>query len=104
MMVSQILKFVDFIKTQKSRYLVNETLFFPQIKKSLITHKELFYIFKFKNIFLVEVTFNHPMIYRICDTKTNISTKDRVRFYVYLLNHNSLTLPIPISDEEKKLS
>ena len=33
MMMSQILKFVDFIKTQKSTYLVNETLFFLEIKK-----------------------------------------------------------------------
>ena len=36
MMTSQILKFVDFTKTQKSRYLENET--FLEIKKSLITH------------------------------------------------------------------
>ena len=33
MMTSQILKFVDFIKTQKSRYSENET-FFLQIKKN----------------------------------------------------------------------
>ena len=33
MMMPQILKFVDFTKTQKPRYLVNETLFFLQIKK-----------------------------------------------------------------------
>ena len=33
MMTSQILKFVDFTKTQKSRYLENETLFLFQIKK-----------------------------------------------------------------------
>ena len=32
-MMSKIFKFLGFIKTQKSRYLVNETLFFPQIKK-----------------------------------------------------------------------
>ena len=33
MMTSQILKFVDFTKTQKSRYLEKETLFFLQIKE-----------------------------------------------------------------------
>ena len=34
MMMPEILKFVDFTKTQKSRYLlVNETLLFLQIKK-----------------------------------------------------------------------
>ena len=32
-MTSRILKSVDFTKTQKSRYLENETLFFLQIKK-----------------------------------------------------------------------
>ena len=33
MMTSQILKSAGFAKTQKSRYLENETLFFLQIKK-----------------------------------------------------------------------
>ena len=39
----QTLKSVDFTKTQKSRYLDDETLFFLQIKKNLITHQELLY-------------------------------------------------------------
>ena len=44
MMASQILKSVDFTKTQKSRYLENETLFFLQIKKnSRITYQGLLY-------------------------------------------------------------
>ena len=38
-MTSQILKSVDFTKTQISRYLNNKTLFFLQIKKPLITHQ-----------------------------------------------------------------
>ena len=33
MMMSKVLNFVNFSKTQKSRYLKNETLFFLQIKK-----------------------------------------------------------------------
>ena len=33
MIMSQILKFTDFIKTQESTYLVNKTLFFLRIKK-----------------------------------------------------------------------
>ena len=33
MMTSQILKSIDFAKTQKSRYLENKILFFLQIKK-----------------------------------------------------------------------
>ena len=43
MMMSQILKSVVFTKTQKPRYLDNKTLFFLQIKKSLITYHGLLY-------------------------------------------------------------
>ena len=43
MMTSQILKSLDFTKTQKSRYLENEILFLLEIKKSLIKHLGLFY-------------------------------------------------------------
>ena len=43
MVTSQILKSVNFTKTEKSRYLENETMFFLQIKKSAITHQGLFY-------------------------------------------------------------
>ena len=43
MMTSKILKSVDFTKTQKPSFLRNETLFFLQIKKSLITHQGLLY-------------------------------------------------------------
>ena len=42
-MTSQILKSVDLTKTQKSRYLKNETLFFLHIKNSLIMHQGLLY-------------------------------------------------------------
>ena len=54
MMMSQILNSVDFTKTQKSRYLENETLIFFQIKNSLITHQGLLYG---KKSFAVEVNF-----------------------------------------------
>ena len=53
-MASQILKYVDFTKAQKSRYLENET-FFLQIKKFIN------YISKvtlWQNCFAAEVTFN----------------------------------------------
>ena len=63
MMTSQILKSVDFTKTQKSRYLENETLFFLQIKKnSIITHQGLLYR---KNIFVVEVKFKFQILLEI---------------------------------------
>ena len=57
MITSQILKIVDFTKTQKFKYLADETLFFLQIKKSLITLQRLLYgknEVNFKNTSLVE--------------------------------------------------
>ena len=57
MMMSQILKFVDFKKTQKSTYVENETLFFLRKKNSLIIHQGYFTA---KNTFVPEVTFNVP--------------------------------------------
>ena len=39
MMTSQVLKSVDFTKTQKCRYLENETIFFLQIKKATLWQK-----------------------------------------------------------------
>ena len=55
MMTSQILKSVDFTKTQKSTYLEKEKLFLLQIKKSLITYQGLLYC---KNSFVAEANFN----------------------------------------------
>ena len=52
MMTPQILKSAGFTKTQKFRYLENET-FFLQIKK-IITHQALLYD---KEQFVAEVTF-----------------------------------------------
>ena len=48
MMMSEILKFVNFTKTQESRYLENEPLFFLQIKKfsSSIIHTKGYFIAK----------------------------------------------------------
>ena len=56
MMTSQILKPVDFIKTQKSRYLENKTLFFLQIKKHKLHIKGYFIA---KSSFVAEVTFKN---------------------------------------------
>ena len=59
-MTSQILKFVDFKKTQKSKYLENMTLFFLQIKKFInYTSKATLWQ---KNTFVVEVTFNTGLL------------------------------------------
>ena len=35
--------------------------------------------------------FNHLMIYQICEVMMSISTWDKVHFWIYLLNHNSLS-------------
>ena len=37
--------------------------------------------------------FNHLVIYEIWDVTMSISTWNRVHFWIYLLNHNSLTHP-----------
>ena len=56
MMTPKILKSVDFTKTQKSRYLENETLFFLQLKKIInYTSRATFMT---KNSFVAEVNFN----------------------------------------------
>ena len=61
--MSQILKFVDFAKTQKSRYLKKKTLFFLQIKK-LINYTLRTTLLQ-KNSFAAEVTFNQRGIWRM---------------------------------------
>ena len=43
MMRSPILKFLNFAKARKSRYLENKTLFFLQIGNSLITYQGLLF-------------------------------------------------------------
>ena len=43
MMTSQILKYVDFTKAQKSRYFVNKTYLLQIKKNSLIAHQGLRY-------------------------------------------------------------
>ena len=64
LMMSQILKFIDFTKTEKSRYLENKTSFL-QIKKfsdytSMVTLSQ-------KNSFVAEVTFSHAIkFYKVC--------------------------------------
>ena len=55
MMISQILKSVDFTKKKKSRYLENETLFFLQIKK-LIDCTSRATLWQKKNTFVAEAT------------------------------------------------
>ena len=55
-MTSQILKFVAFTKTQESRYLEHETLFFLQ-KQKFINYTSRTNLWQ-KNSFVAEVTFN----------------------------------------------
>ena len=56
-MTSQILKSLDFSKTQKSRYLKDETWFFLQKKNNHRLHIRSYFITK--NSFVAEVTFKN---------------------------------------------
>ena len=56
MMTSQVLRSVDFIKSQERRYLEKGTSFFLQIKKFINYIKGYFIA---KNSFVAEVTFNY---------------------------------------------
>ena len=38
-----------------------------------------------------KLVLNFSMVYQICDDMMNISTWERIHFWIYLLNHNSLT-------------
>ena len=76
MMISQILKSVHFTKTQKSRYLENETLFFLQTKKFINYIKGYFIA---KNSFVVEVTFKEHHITSICGEQLFHSLRARQR-------------------------
>ena len=55
MMTSQILKSVNFTKTQKYRYLENKTFFLQNKKNLLITSRGTLWQ---KNTFVARVTFN----------------------------------------------
>ena len=57
MMTSQILKSVDFTKTQKSRYLENETLFF-------ISNKKIHQL-RIKDYFMAEISFVEEVTFNI---------------------------------------
>ena len=60
MMTSQILKSVDFTKTQTSRHLKNE-IFFPSNKKNYELHTKGYFIAK--NSFLPDVAFKAFFIF-----------------------------------------
>ena len=59
-MMSQILKSVDFAKTQKIKYLENKTLFFLQIKK-FINYTSRATLWQ-KNCFIAEVSFKQNLV------------------------------------------
>ena len=60
--------------------------------------ESLCYVLKIFKILI----FNHPMICQICDVIMSISTWDRVQFWVYLLNHNSLSHQTQPNDRHKQ--
>ena len=68
MMISHILKFVEFTKTQKSR---ERNIFFFKLKNLLITHQGLLYGQKYfcsrVNLY-IEVTFKNILILKAIDS------------------------------------
>ena len=75
--MSQILKSRDFMKTEKSWYLGNETSFFFKQKDSLITHQALLYD-------VAEVTFK--FIFLKLTENSSVVTNDTQRPQKYLQN------------------
>ena len=62
-------------------------LFEAQVKNFFYFVDKLWSVLKIFNF----LYFNHPMIYQICDAMMSITTWERVHFWIYLLNHNSLS-------------
>ena len=63
-------------------------LFEPQVKIFFLILWKSYVPFWRYSIFCI---FNHLMIYQICEVMMSISTWDRVHFWIYLLNHNSVS-------------
>ena len=63
MMASQILKFLDFTETQKSRYLENETLLFLKPKKKKIVNYTSETTLWQNIVFVAEVAFKERWIF-----------------------------------------
>ena len=80
MMTSQILKSAGFTKTQKPRYLENETLFFLNKK---IHSLHIKHYFKPKNNFVVEVTF--ILFFFSCNNISTLVTYLRIKLLHCLL-------------------
>ena len=78
-------------KYQLKGYISYKTLT-SQIVSSEAEVKNFFYfVEKLFSVLKIFCIFNHPMIYQVCDIMMSISTWDRVHFWIYLLNHNSLS-------------
>ena len=58
-----------------------------QVKNFSVSYKSNVPFLRYSNFCI----FNHPMIYQICDVMMSISSCDRVHFWIYFPNHNSLS-------------
>ena len=75
MMTSEILKSVDFKKTQKSRYVENETLFFLKIKKLYVfRYKSNGLSLKIKSVYSFQYLFHHLSLYMSYDSCSKSNT------------------------------
>ena len=74
-----------------------EWIFYLKVKLFHMRPRLRFFLFRGKVLFRsrdIDWSFciiNHAMIYQICDVMMSISTWDRVHFWIYFLNHRSLT-------------
>ena len=92
LMTSQIFKSLDFTKTQKSRYLENETLFLLQIKKTISnTCYEL--IYGKKNSFVAEVTFKRmcvaSFLFQMTEEHDDIVILTKRKAFMFVLRTNT---------------
>ena len=78
-----ILKGYLHYKTITSQSVLSEA----QVKKFFISQKSYVLFSRYSSF----CGFGHPAIYQICGVMNSISTWDRVHFWIYHLNHNSLT-------------
>ena len=83
--VSSLREFKDYVHYKT--IISQNVLFEAQIKNFFIFWKSYVPFSRYSSFCI----FNHLMIYQISDVTMSISTWDKVHFWIYLLNHNSLS-------------
>ena len=79
-----VLQFKDYLRYKTTSQSVSSE---AQVNNFIISKKSSVLFSRYSSFCI----FNHPMIYQICYVMVSISTWDRVHFWIFLLNHNSLS-------------